>query len=177
MMKDFAVLENDAGEEMTAYKFLDKMVDVGDWIGVEGELFYTHKGELTILVSTYTFLSKAVRPLGDKYHGIGEDNQEAAYRQRYLDMVHNRESLERMRLRADFIRVLREFYRSKGFIELDTPILGNSASGAAAKPFVTHHEDFDQEMYLRIAPEIALKMATVGGLEKVFEIGKDFRNE
>lgn len=176
-MKDFAVLENDAGEEMTAYKFLDKMVDVGDWIGVEGELFYTHKGELTILVSTYTFLSKAVRPLGDKYHGIGEDNQEAAYRQRYLDMVHNRESLERMRLRADFIRVLREFYRSKGFIELDTPILGNSASGAAAKPFVTHHEDFDQEMYLRIAPEIALKMATVGGLEKVFEIGKDFRNE
>lgn len=106
-------LVNQQGEEMTAYKFLDKMVDVGDWIGVEGELFYTHKGELTILVSAYTFLSKAVRPLGDKYHGIGVDNQEAAYRQRYLDMIHNRESLERMKLRADFIRVLREFYRSK----------------------------------------------------------------
>lgn len=99
------------------------------------------------------------------------------YRQRYLDMTMNNESYERMLLRSNFIKTLREFYRSHGFIELDTPILGNSASGAAATPFVTRHEDFDAEMYLRIAPEIALKMATVGRLEKVFEIGKDFRNE
>lgn len=98
---------------MTAYKFLDKMVDVGDWIGVDGELFYTHKGELTILVSAYTFLSKAVRPLGDKYHGIGEDNQEAAYRQRYLDMIFNPETIERFKTRSAFIRTMREFYRSK----------------------------------------------------------------
>jgi lysyl-tRNA synthetase class 2 len=169
-------LTNDAGGSMTAYKMMDKLADVGDWIGVEGELFYTHKGELTILVSTFTFLSKAIQPLGDKFHGIGE-SQERAYRQRYLDMIFNTDSLERMKLRSDFVRVLREFYRSQGFRELDTPILGNSASGAAATPFVTHHADMDQEMYLRIAPEIALKMATVGGLEKVFEIGKNFRNE
>ena len=107
----------------------------------------------------------------------GEDNAETAYRQRYLDMIFNDESLERMKLRSQFIKTMREFYRSQGFMELDTPILGNSASGAAAAPFVTHHNDFDTDMYLRIAPEIALKMATVGGLEKIFEIGKNFRNE
>jgi lysyl-tRNA synthetase class 2 len=106
-------------------------------------------------------LSKAIRPLGDKFHGLGEDNKETAYRQRYLDMIHNRETLERMKLKSLFIKTLREFYRSQGFIELETPILGTSASGAAAQPFVTHHNDFDIDMYLRIAPEIALKMATV----------------
>lgn len=115
--------------------------------------------------------------MGDKFHGIGEDNAETAYRQRYLDMIFNEESLQRMKLRSEFIKVMREFYWKEGFLELDTPILGNAASGAAAQPFVTHHNDFDTDMFLRIAPEIALKMATVGGLEKVFEIGKDFRNE
>lgn len=159
------------------YRFVDKMLDVGDYIGVRGELFVTHKGELTLFVSEYQLLSKAIRPLGDKFHGIGEDNAETAYRQRYLDMIFNDESLERMKLRSQFIKTMREFYRSQGFMELDTPILGNSASGAAAAPFVTHHNDFDTDMYLRIAPEIALKMATVGGLEKIFEIGKNFRNE
>ena len=159
------------------YRFVDKMLDVGDYIGVRGELFVTHKGELTLFVSEYQLLSKAIRPLGDKFHGIGEDNAETAYRQRYLDMIFNDESLERMKLRSQFIKTMREFYWSQGFMELDTPILGNSASGAAAQPFVTHHNDFDTDMYLRIAPEIALKMATVGGLEKIFEIGKNFRNE
>lgn len=161
---------------LTPYKLLEKYIDVGDFLGVRGELFYTHKGELTLFVSEWMLLSKAIRPLGDKFHGIGDD-KENAYRQRYLDMIFNRETLERMKLRSTFIKTLREFYRNNWFIELETPILGTSASGAAAQPFITHHNDFDIEMYLRIAPEIALKMATVGGLEKVFEIGKDFRNE
>lgn len=159
------------------YRFVDKFLDVGDFVGVQGEVFFTHKGELTVFVSGFQLLSKAIRPLGDKFHGIGEDNAETAYRQRYLDMIFNEESLQRMKLRSEFIKVMREFYWKEGFLELDTPILGNAASGAAAQPFVTHHNDFDTDMFLRIAPEIALKMATVGGLEKVFEIGKDFRNE
>lgn len=161
--------------DLTPYKLLEKYVDVGDFLGVHGELFYTHKGELTLFVSEFKLLSKAIRPLGDKFHGIS--GQETAYRQRYLDMLFNRSTLDRMKLRSKFIRTLREFYRLHDFIELETPILGFSASGAAAQPFVTHHNDFDLEMYLRIAPEIALKMATVGWLERVFEIGKDFRNE
>ncbi len=163
-------------EDMTAYKLIDKLVDVGDFIGVEGELFLTHKGELTLFVTNYTFLAKAIQPLGDKFHGIGED-QERAYRHRYLDMIFNKESLERMKLRSKFLKVIREFYRERGFTEIETPVLGNAASGAAARPFVTHHNDFDMDMYLRISPETNLKKATVGMLEKVFEVAKDFRNE
>jgi lysyl-tRNA synthetase, class II len=161
--------------EISAFKFVEKYIDVADFIGAKGELFVTKHGELTLFVNEFQLLSKAVRPLGDKRHGI--QDEEMIYRQRYLDMTMNRQSLERMKLRADFLRTLREFYWSHDFLELDTPILWNSASGAAATPFATHHEDFGADMYLRIAPEIALKIATVGGLEKVFEIGKDFRNE
>ncbi len=163
-------------QEISAYKFIEKLVDIWDWLGVEGELFHTHKWELTLFVSRFTLLSKAIRPLGDKFHGVW-DNQETAYRQRYLDMIHNRETIDRMKLRSQFIKTLREFYWKEWFIELDTPILWNSASGAAAKPFVTHHDDYDLDVFLRIAPEIALKMATVWWLERVFEIWKDFRNE
>ena len=143
---------------------------------MEGELFITHKGELTLFVHHYTFLSKAIQPLGDKFHGIGED-QEKSYRQRYLDMIFNQDTLRRMKLRSKFLRVIREFYRSQGFIEVETPVLGNAASGAAARPFVTHHHDFDLDMFLRISPETNLKKATVGMLEKIFEVAKDFRNE
>jgi lysyl-tRNA synthetase class 2 len=107
---------------------------------------------------------------------VGE-NQETAYRQRYLDMIHNREVLERMKLRFRFLKVIRDFYDERGFLEIETPVLGNSASGAAAAPFMTHHNDFDIDMYLRISPETNLKKATVGMLEKVFEVAKDFRNE
>lgn len=114
--------------------------------------------------------------MGDKWNGIGED-AENAYRQRYLDMIFNRDTLDRMKFRSTFVKTLREFYWSQGFTELETPVLGNSASGAAARPFSTHHNDYDLDVFLRIAPEIALKMATVGGLEKVFEIAKNFRNE
>jgi lysyl-tRNA synthetase class 2 len=159
------------------YWFVDKMLDIGDFVGIRGELFMTHKGELTLFVSEYQLLSKAVRPLGDKFHGIGEDNAETAYRQRYLDMIFNSDSLQRMKLRSRFLKVIRDFYDEHGFIEIETPVLGNSASGAAAAPFMTHHNDFDQDMYLRISPETNLKKATVGMLEKIFEVAKDFRNE
>jgi lysyl-tRNA synthetase, class II len=159
------------------YWFIDKFLDVGDIIGVRGELFVTHKGELTIFVSEYQLLSKAIRPLGDKFHGIGEDNQETAYRQRYLDMIFNRESLERMKFRSHFIRTLREFYWKHDFLELDCPVLTPAASWAAAQPFVTHHNDFDKDYYLRICNETELKKATVWWMEKVFTIATIFRNE
>lgn len=163
------------GQELSAYKFVEKYIDVADFIWAKGELFITKHGELTLFVNEFQLLTKTLKPLGDKWHGI--QDEEMIYRQRYLDMTMNNESFQRMILRSTFIKTLREFYRKHNFIELDTPILGNSASGAAATPFVTRHEDFWTDMYLRIAPEIALKIATAGGMERVFEIGKDFRNE
>lgn len=163
------------GLDRSAHKFAEKFLDIWDFIWVAGELFVTKHGELTLFVDEYQLLSKALRPLGDKRHGI--QDEEKKYRQRYLDMTMNNESFGRFKLRANFLKEMRKFYRSRGFDELDTPILWNAASGAAAKPFVTHHEDFDTEVVMRIAPEIALKMATVWRFEKVFEIGRNFRNE
>lgn len=170
-----AILEDGNGEEFSAYKFMEKLVDMGDFIGVEGELFLTHKGELTIFASNFTFLSKAVRPLPEKFHGIKDE--ETLYRQRYLDLISNDETYKRFLLRSRFIKTMRDFYEEEGFIELDTPILGNAASGAAAAPFITHHNDYDLDVFLRISPETALKKATVGRFERVFEIARDFRNE
>lgn len=172
---DVSALMGDSSKPFD-YWFLDKLMDVGDRIGVKWELFITHKGELTLFVSEYQLLSKAVLPLGDKFHGIG-DNEEKAYRQRYLDMIFNRETLDRMKLRSKFLKVIRDFYDQNRFIEINTGILGNFASGAAAAPFVTRHNDFNLDMYLRISAEPRLKMATVWGLEKVFEVCIDFRNE
>jgi lysyl-tRNA synthetase class 2 len=162
-------------EELTAYKFAEKMVDVGDFIGIEGELFKTHKGELTVFAQTFTFLAKAIRPLPEKFHGLKDE--ETIYRQRYLDLISNEESYQRFLLRSKFTKTLRDFYHENGFIEIETPILGSSASGAAAKPFITHHNDFDEDFYLHISPETSLKKATVGRFERVFEIARDFRNE
>lgn len=162
-------------EEVSAYKFVEKLVDMGDFIGVEGELFLTHKGELTVFVSAFTFLSKAIRPLPEKFHGLKDE--ETLYRQRYLDLITNNETYSRFLLRSRFIKTMRDFYEEEGFIELETPILGNSASGAAAAPFMTHHNDYDLDVFLRISPETALKKATVGRFERVFEIARDFRNE
>lgn len=120
-------------------------------------------------------LSKAVRPLPEKWAGLTDS--EALYRQRYLDLITNNETYERFLLRSRFIKTLRDFYDEEGFIEIETPVLGNSASGAAAKPFITHHNDYDLDVFLRISPETSLKMATVGRFERVFEIARDFRNE
>jgi lysyl-tRNA synthetase class 2 len=154
---------------------MEKMVDVGDFIGVEGEVFKTHKGELTIFVSSFTFLSKAIRPLPEKFHGL--QDQEELYRKRYLDLTMNPETYKRFLFKSKFYHLLRTFYIQEGFVEVQTNILGNSASGAAAKPFITHHNDYDTDVYLRIAFETGLKKTTVGRFEKVFEIGQDFRNE
>lgn len=164
-----------AGEEKSAYKIAEKFCQVGDYIGVKGDLFETKHGELTIFVTEIQILSKAVRPLPEKWHGI--QDQETIYRQRYLDLIMNNESFDRFKFRSQFIKAVREFYWKHDFTEIETPILWNSASGAAAQPFITHHNDFDDEFFLRIAPEIGLKMATVGRFERVFEMGKNFRNE
>lgn len=161
--------------EMSAYKFMEKMIDVWDFIWVSGEVFVTHKWELTIFVSEFKFLSKAIRPLPEKFHGLTD--QEELYRKRYLDMTMNLESYERFLFKSKFYHTLREFYTKEWFTEIQTSILCNAASWAAAKPFITHHNDFDTEFYLRIAFETSLKKATVWRFEKVFEIWQDFRNE
>lgn len=161
--------------EMSAYKFMEKMVDMWDFIWVRWEVFTTHKWELTIFVSEFKFLSKAVRPLPEKFHGLTD--QEELYRKRYLDMTMNPDTYKRFMFKSEFYKTLRDFYHQEWFTEITTPILCNAASWAAAKPFITHHNDFDTDFYLRIAFETALKKATVGRMEKVFEIWKDFRNE
>ena len=164
-----------AGDDKTAYKIAEKFCQVADYIWVKGDLFLTKHGELTLFVSEFQIISKAVRPLPEKWHGI--QDQEAIYRQRYLDLIMNQESFDRFQFRSEFIKSVREFYWKYNFIEIETPILWNSASWAAAQPFITHHNDFDDDFFLRIAPEVGLKMATVGRFERVFEMGKNFRNE
>lgn len=157
------------------YKFLKK-IDVADFIGVSGELFKTRHGEITLLVYHTTILSKALRPLPEKWHGVKD--QETIYRQRYLDTTMNRTSMDRFIFRSDLVKVLREFYWSEGFTELETPVLENVSSGAASKPFLTHHNALDIDVYLRIAGgELWQKMALVGGFEKTFEVARCFRNE
>ena len=173
--ESLASIQDGSEEGMSAYKFMEKMIDVGDFIGVQGEVFKTHKGELTIFVSEFKFLSKAVRPLPEKFHGL--QDQEELYRKRYLDLTMNPETYKRFLFKSEFYRTLREFYTQEWFKEIQTNILGNSASGAAARPFITHHNDYDTDVFLRIAFETGLKKATVGRYEKVFEIGQDFRNE
>ena len=160
---------------MTAYKFMEKMVDIWDFIWVKWEVFKTHKWELTIFVSEFKFLSKAVRPLPEKFHGLSD--QEDLYRKRYLDMTMNPDSYARFLFKSKFYKTLREFYFKHGFTEIQTPILDNAASWAAARPFITHHNDYDADVYLRIAFETSLKKATVWRFERVFEIWQDFRNE
>lgn len=164
-----------AGEEKSAYKIAEKFCQVGDYIGVKWDLFETKHGELTLFVTELQILSKAVRPLPEKWHGIKD--QEAIYRQRYLDLIMNEDSFDRFKMRSELIKAVREFYWQHDFTEIETPILWNSASGAAAAPFITHHNDFDEDFFLRIAPETGLKKATVGRFERVFEMGKNFRNE
>lgn len=164
-----------AWEEKSSYKIAEKFVQVWDYLWVIWDLFLTKHGELTLFVKEFQILSKAVRPLPEKFHWIND--QETIYRQRYLDLIMNDETYKRFLFRSNFIKTIREFYYKNNFIEIETPVLGNSASWAAAKPFITHHNDFDEDYFLRIAPETALKKATVWRFEKVFEIWKNFRNE
>lgn len=164
-----------AKEEKTSYKIAEKFVQVWDYIWIIWDLFLTKHWELTIFVKEFQILSKAVRPLPEKFHGL--QDQETIYRQRYLELITNEESYDRFKFRSEFVKAIREFYWKNDFIEIETPILGNAASWAAAKPFVTHHNDFDEDYFLRIAPETALKKATVWRFERVFEMWKNFRNE
>lgn len=152
-----------------------KLFDPGDFVGLEGELFKTQKGEISVLVKKYAMLAKALRPLPEKWHGL--QDQELKYRQRYLDLIASPEAYERFLWRSELIKTLREFYWAEGFIEVETPILTNAASGAMAKPFITHYNALDIDVYLRLAPETYLKECLVGGMEKIFEIGRCFRNE
>lgn len=161
------------GEEK--YQEFKANYDLGDFIGVEGEVFTTHTGEKTIRASYIEFLGKALKPLPEKFHGV--EDIETIYRKRFLDLITNDESKEKFLFRSRFIRELRNYLDSKGYIEIETPILNNKASGATAKPFITHHNALDIDLYLRIAPETYLKRAIVGGYTKVFEIARCFRNE
>lgn len=152
-----------------------KQLDLGDWIGVEGETFNTKVGEPTVKVESFTVLSKSLRPLPDKYHGLTD--KETRYRQRYLDLISNEQSRDIFLKRSLMVREMREFLQDRGFIEVETPMLQDVPGGAAARPFETHHNALDMPLYMRIAPELFLKRLLVGGMTKVFELNRNFRNE
>lgn len=152
-----------------------KKLGVGDIIGVEGTLFMTQKGELTLRVSQVELLSKNVRALPEKFHGLTD--VETRYRKRYLDLIMNRDVKETFMKRVRIINGIREFLNKKGFLEVETPMMHPIVGGAAARPFITHHNALDMELYLRIAPELYLKRLIIGGFDKVYEINRNFRNE
>ena len=161
-----------AGEDS---HYLFKKADIGDICGIRGKVFITQKGELTIEVLEYTHLSKSMRPLPEKFHGLTD--VELRYRQRYVDLIMNSEVKKTFVLRSKIISALREYLENKNFLEVETPVLHSIAGGANARPFITHHNALDMDLYMRIALELHLKRLIVGGLEKVFEIGRVFRNE
>jgi lysyl-tRNA synthetase class 2 len=149
--------------------------DLGDIVGATGTLFRTKTGELSVRCQSVRLLAKALRPLPEKYHGLTDTEQK--YRQRYLDLVTNPESREVFVKRSQIMQAMREFFVARGYLEVETPMMHPIPGGAAARPFVTHHNALDMELYLRIAPELYLKRLVVGGMEKVFEINRNFRNE
>ena len=152
-----------------------KLLDLGDIIGVEGEVFKTNKGELTVRASTFRILTKALRPLPDKHKGLNDT--ELRYRQRYVDLIVNEESRHVFEVRSRIIRCIRNYFENADFMEVETPMMQVIPGGATARPFTTHHNALKQDMYLRIAPELYLKRLVVGGFEKVFELNRNFRNE
>ena len=162
---------NNLGEDFELLKDLD----LGDHLGVEGNLIRTRTGEVTIDALRATIIAKGMRPLPEKYHGLRDT--ETRYRQRYLDLIANRENMDVFRLRSRVISGIRRFLDERGFLEVDTPVLVPVAAGAHARPFITHHNALDEQLYLRIATELYLKRLIVGGFDKVYEIGRVFRNE
>lgn len=168
-----SVGRNELDEE--AYNFYKKYIDIADFVGVEGEVYVTQTGEVTVKAEKVTLLSKTLRPLPEKFHGLSDT--ETIYRQRYLDLITNEDSRKVFLARSKAMSFVRRFLEAHGFIEIETPILQTNVSGASAKPFFTHHNALDLDCNLRIATETWLKMAVAGGFDRVFELGKDFRNE
>tara|TARA_Y100001968_G_scaffold299009_1_gene309315 strand:- start:357 stop:1850 length:1494 start_codon:yes stop_codon:yes gene_type:complete len=172
-----AALDQSATNEELLGDFsqLTDLVDVGDWIGVQGILRRTDRGELSIKVRSWNMLSKSLQPLPDKWHGLSD--VEKRYRQRYLDLIVNPSSRKTFRSRALMVSAIRRWLDERGFLEIETPVLQAEAGGAEARPFITHHNTLDIPLYLRIATELHLKRLVVGGFEKVYELGRIFRNE
>ena len=166
------VRKDEIGDE--SYE-LFKKYDIGDIVGVKGEIFKTHMGQISIKVKEITLLSKSLQPLPEKWHGLKDTD--LRYRQRYVDLIVNPEVKNTFILRSKIIKSIRKFLDDRGFLEVDTPLLNTIPGGAAARPFITHHNTLDIDMYLRIAPELYLKRLIVGGMEKVYEMGRMFRNE
>nr|CRH04844.1 Lysyl-tRNA synthetase [Candidatus Magnetococcus massalia] len=181
----FATLQDETGRLQIAaqrdvigadlYKGVFRKIEVGDILGVEGYLFRTKVGELTIQVKQFQLLSKAVRPLPEKFHGL--EDLETRYRQRYVDLIVNPDVRDTFRTRSQVVSRIRQFMEKQGFLEVETPMMHPIPGGAKARPFVTHHNALDTDLYLRIAPELYLKRLIVGGFERVFEINRNFRNE
>jgi lysyl-tRNA synthetase class 2 len=175
----------DGWEDLQIYSNIDtlgekslellKALDIGDIIGCDGHVFRTRRGELTVLAESWTLLTKSLRPLPEKWHGL--QDRETRYRQRYVDLVANPEVAEQLRARGRLVSAMRRYLEAQGFVEVETPTLQPLAGGALARPFVTHHNALDTDLYLRIAPELYLKRLLVGGFDRIFEIGKNFRNE
>ena len=164
---------NNLGEEK--FTEIKKYLDIGDFVGVDGEICHTKVGELTVRAFDFEILTKALRPLPEKFHGVKDDD--IRYRKRYLDCIANEQTRETLKARIKAVKFIRDFMDKNGFVEVETPILQGVASGAAAKPFITKHNALDKDFYLRIAPELALKEIIACGFDRVYEIGKNFRNE